>query len=353
MIRVLVVDDDTEKLRRVVECLAAAGIPVEQIDECRDAYSAKRLLGSTSYDILVLDVVLPERIDQKPIQDGGIKLLREIDQRDKYRAPDHVVGLTAYPEVYSTAQERFLLRSWTVIRYDPSSNEWCQRLSAKAEQVVWARESARASTRDYGSQLAIVCALDDPELAAVRRLPWGWEKWREPGDPTVYLRGNYQADGCRCVVHAAASFGMGMTAAAVLATKMIYSFRPKYIASVGITAAFTGRANHGDVVSAEVTWDYSSGKFEVIDGVPRFSPAPDQHRLSSDLRGHVVELSREEAALQDLSNSWQGDRPSTRLRLLLGPVASGGAVVADEEKAREISTQHRKLLGVEMETYAV
>ena len=37
----------------------------------------------------------------------------------------------------------------------------------------------------------------------------------------------------------------------------------------------------------------------------------------------------------------------------VGPIASGSAVIADEEKMAEIEDQHRKLLGIEMEIYAM
>ena len=353
MIRVLIVDDDADKVRRVVTCLRGAGVPEDRIDECRDALRAIQLLQANSYDLLVLDIVLPERIDQEPSQDGGTKLLKELSQRGKYMAPDHVVGLTAYDNAYDVAVEPFMAKSWTIIRFDLSGEEWCQQLADKAEQIIWARESRASATKDYCTHLAIVCALEDPELSAIRRLPWGWEKVRHNGDPTLYYRGEYTLRGRQYVVHAASAARMGMTAAAILATKMALAFQPRYVTNVGITAAIKARANYGDVISAEMTWDYGSGKFGIVDGIRRFLPAPNQHRLDADLRGKLVEMAQDETIFHAISKGWEGDRPDTRLRLLVGPVASGASVVADETKSREIASQHPKVLGVEMETYAV
>jgi nucleoside phosphorylase/CheY-like chemotaxis protein len=353
MIRVLIVDDDTEKVRRVVECLQHAGVNPGHIDECRDAHKAKLLLQESSYDLLILDVVLPNRIDQEPVADGGVKLLMEVSQRERYRAPDHVVGLTAYPDAYKLAKEPFLLKSWTVIQYDPQSDEWSKHLETKAEQIIWARHAVLDKGQEYASDLAIVCALDDPELSSIKTLPWHWEKWRLAADPTIYLKGSYEVSGRLYTVHAAASARMGMTAAAIVATKMVIAFRPRYIANVGIAAAIQGRANYGDVVSADITWDYGSGKYAIVDGEPRFLASPNQYQLAADLRSRVIEFADNEGLLSEITKGWRGDRPETRLRVLLGPVASGATVVADESKAQEIAAQHRSLLGVEMETYAI
>lgn len=353
MIRVLLVDDDAEKVRRVIGCLVESGVDKDHIDECRDAGKAKSLLRSTSYDLLVLDIVLPEHIDEPPAPDGGVRLLNTLEQRDTYHSPDHIVGLSAYPEARLAAMGPFAVKSWSVIHYGVSDNEWYSQLKTKAEQIIWARQSFQNNARHFESHLAVVCALDEPELQAVLAIDWHWEKWREPGDPAIYHKGYYDLKGNRYAVHAAACPRMGMASAAVLSTKMISAFRPRFIANVGVAAAIQGRANLGDVIAPEVTWDYGSGKFSVIDGQPQFLQAPNQHQLDATLRGSLIDLAGDDAALRDIEKCWPADRPDTRLRLLLGPIASGAAVIADEEKAKEISIQHRKLLGIEMETYAI
>ena len=51
---------------------------------------------------------------------------------------------------------------------------------------------------------------------------------------------------------------------------------------------------------------------------------------------------------------WRGNKPRNLPRILPGPVASGASVVADGETIEDIKrTQHRKLLGLDMESYAV
>lgn len=56
---------------------------------------------------------------------------------------------------------------------------------------------------------------------------------------------------------------MGMPAAASLAMKMIMTFRPAFVGMVGVAAGVKGRTNFGDVIAADPTWDYGSGKHAV------------------------------------------------------------------------------------------
>lgn len=349
--RVLIVDDDTEKIRCIVQVLAAAGVDVTSIDESRNTYNARELLSSKRYDLLVLDVVLPERIDAEPDAKAGMKLLAEIRGRSKYFIPDHIIGLTAYSDVHTESAERFLGLGLLLLRYGRSREDWALALRSKTEQILWGKESARTVSSEYESDLAIVCALDDPELESVLKLRWNWQKWREGGDATVYHRGYFGGD--NRIVYAAASARMGLTAAAVLATKMICSFRPKYIVNVGIAASFVGRANLGDVVASNLSWDYGSGKYAQIDGIGTFLQSPSQHQLDAHMRSSIGELARDDKLLHEVHRSWTGERPPTELRLIVGPVASGAAVIADGARSNEIAQQHRQLTGIDMESYAI
>ena len=65
MLKILVVDDDTAKLRHVLTSLKAMPeCDGSEIDNAGDATAAKRLLRQNQYDLLVLDIALPERPGQ-------------------------------------------------------------------------------------------------------------------------------------------------------------------------------------------------------------------------------------------------------------------------------------------------
>jgi len=57
--------------------------------------------------------------------------------------------------------------------------------------------------------------------------------------------------------------------------------------------------------------------------------------------------------LDSIRRSWKGTSVDSVLRMHLGPVASGAAVLADNKTVAGIVNQNRKLLAVDMETYGV
>ena len=189
MLRILVVEDDSDKLRRVLEALKEVnGCEANSIDNVRDGAAARRCLKDTQYDLLVLDISLPEKSDEIPAPDGGITLLEELVQRDIYCKPSHIVGLTAYSSILEQAGPRFEEDLWLVILYEPNSDAWLIQLRNKIRHILLAERSG-IGIQEYEAYLCIVTALVDPELNAVLELPWNWELIERPNDPTPYYEG--------------------------------------------------------------------------------------------------------------------------------------------------------------------
>ena len=354
MIRVLIVDDDDEKRKRIISALLTVdSCREDSVDIAGDIASAKRLLQQHRYDLLVLDIALPLLPDKHPCRDAGMDLLREIIARpDLFIRPQHIVGLTAYEDILEKAGERFAADLWSVIHYDGASDEWRDLLVKKARHIILAT-SDPGNIPKFRTDLCVITALAVPELNAVLRLPWSWHEFSVPNDGISYHRGSYLADGIERSVIAATAPRMGMAAAAVLATKMIETFRPQFLAMVGIAAGIRGRCNLGDLVVADPSWDWGSGKHSRNGPTPDFLPAPHQVALHSMIRGRFAAFARDQAAFDAIRREWLGVGPDTVLRLHIGPMASGAAVLADRGWVDAIIEQHRKLLAIEMETYGL
>lgn len=226
------------------------------------------------------------------------------------------------------------------------------KLIKKVRQIIAAKRSGEEETIEHASLLSIVCALDSPELSSVRRLPWNWSQTHLTSDDTIYYQGRLDKGGTQ-LIHAAAAARMGMPAAAILASKMIAQFRPEYLCIVGITAGLPGKTKQGDILVANPCWDGGSGKWLIKDGALSFVPAPHQLSLSPDLRNKLRQMSSNTALLSSIRADWPADKPDHELSMLVGPMASGAAVLADNESTERIRLQHKDLLGVEMETYGV
>ena len=148
---------------------------------------------------------------------------------------------------------------------------------------------------------------------------------------------------------------MGMAAASALTTKIGFTFRPRIVMMIGVCAGDSGETQFGDLIAGSPVWDYGSGKlFELDEHAEKFEPAIYQITLTAEMRGLVDRVSQRSDALRELRNNFQGEKPRADPKVIIGPLASGAAVVASRSRFKDIQDhQHRKLVGIEMEAYGV
>lgn len=352
MIKILVVEDDQEKLRRVCVVLTSiSGCTIDQIESARDIVSAKQILRKSQFDLLVLDISIPPRADQEPDRQGGLVLLCELLERDIYQRPTHIVGLTAYDDSELLAEGRFSDEALALVRYDPASQQWEDTLRRKTAHVIASKVSDAPC--DFNLDVCVVTALDEPELSAVIDLNWAWRQKRFDGDGTIYHEGEATTADKTVRIVAASAARMGLVASAVLASKMISRFRPRYLIMTGIAAGVKGKVELGDILAADPCWNYESGKRLVRDGNSTFSPEPHQVGPDHIIRGSLAALARDQSALDSIRSDWKSERLNRSPSLRIGPVASGAAVLQDDTVVKAILEQHRKTIGVEMESYGI
>jgi nucleoside phosphorylase len=350
MLTALIVEDDNNKLRYIVRALGQVpGCRSEDFDVAPNANAAKLLLKQKLYDLLVLDIALPPRADEFPDPNGGLKLLHEILHRDtQFNRPQHVVGLTAFPDILNNVASRFAEDLWMVILYDPASSQWSEQLQRKAEYILLAKRSEPLP--EHGAYLGLVAALSEPELSTlIETVPWNWKQTQVPSDASCYWKGMFLAEGEEREVVAVAAPRMGMTAASIASMKLISAFQPRYLAVIGIAAGVAGQCKLGDVVVADPCWDWGSGKIKR----GKFEQAPHQIGLDSFTRSKLARLSQDHEMLDSIRRQWTGSSIDHVLRLEIGPVASGASVLADEKVVQGIQLQHRKTTAIDMEIYGV
>ncbi|MGQ7245682.1 phosphorylase family protein [Salinicola sp. V024] len=335
--------------------LETAEIPecTNNIDVARDGIEAKEKLKGKFYDLMVLDIALPLSSDQDPDPMGGVKLLEELAERDVFNKPREVIGLTAFNDIRIRSNEKLSNHLWQVLQYDIASNEWLERIKRKVYHILETKGAAEA-LKEYEYDVCIITALKEPELKAVLNLQWNWQLISDDSDPADYYKGNvFSYDGSSSYsVVAACAPRMGMTASSILATKMILKFKPRYVVMAGITAGVRDKVNLGDVVIADPSWDYGSGKQTLSDEGSHFHAAPNQISLDPFIKSRASKLSSDKEFLSELAKYWPTDLPNV-VKVHIGPVASGAAVLEDTALAKHIQSQHRKLMGIEMETYGV
>ena len=210
----------------------------------------------------------------------------------------------------------------------------------------------------FGSDIGIVCALEHPELAAVLRAFGGPSAWSEVGDARythVYRETSIvSCDGQKLRVVATTATSMGLTAAAIATTQLVIQFRPRLVAMIGIAAGTrSGGKQFGDVLVADPSVDYNSGKVVFEGGIREFQPDPYPIGLNPRLRSILQKYRSANPLFAEIRKRWTGNVPPGPNRLHVGPVGAADQVIDDATRVLEIQKNWRKLIGVEMETYGV
>jgi nucleoside phosphorylase/CheY-like chemotaxis protein len=353
--KVLIVEDDTPKLAKITAVLRECGItPEEDVEYTIDINSARGQLLQTRFDLLVLDIALPTAIDGEVRSDAGLDLLTEVLDREQYKVPRHIIGLTGNQTALEAARGKFDDTMFTLAWYNPMSDEWAERLRRRVRHMLASEAAAAREVPAYECALVLICALDE-ELEAIRRIKeWNWQYFERPGDTSVYYQGSIQKNGYTHSIYAAAASRMGMPATAALAMKMVQHFRPRHLGMAGVTAGVKGEVKTGDIVVADPSWDGGSGKWVSNNGRPKFLPHPQQIPLAPELLSRFRRMRDNNEVLEYIRRSaYPAVTPDHALRIHIGPVASGAAVLSHGGTAARLKDQNRKLIGIEMETYGL
>lgn len=219
--------------------------------------------------------------------------------------------------------------------------------------------AAEAPVSDFGVDVGIICALEHPEFEAVFAAFGGAGTWEEFGDARfthVYRKCTVKTVAGKLLsVIATTSTSMGLTAAAIATTQLVLQFRPRIVLMIGIAAGTRGGDRQfGDVLIADPSIDYNSGKVVLANGIRDFLPDPYPIGLNPRLRSVLHKYrGNSNAVLGKIRSKWHGSLPSGPNRIHMGPLGAADQVIDDPTRILEIQRNWRKLIGVEMETYGV
>jgi nucleoside phosphorylase len=210
----------------------------------------------------------------------------------------------------------------------------------------------------FESDVGIICALEQPEFEALMNAIGGPEAWKVVGSarfPHVYRQTVLRTiGGVNLQIVGTTSTSMGLTAAAIVTTQLILQFRPRLVVMVGIAAGTrAGDRRFGDVLVADPSVDYNSGKVSFEGGIREFLPDPYPIGLNPRLRSVLQKYRGDHASFVAIRGRWGGVLPAGPNRVHIGPLGAADQVIDDESRIVEIRRNWRKLIGVEMETYGV
>ena len=147
--RVLIVDDEP-LARTALEQILAARNDVEHFDCANDAFEAQQRLAKDTYDVMLLDVSMPEQ--------SGLELLTRLEQDD--RPVPSVVLVTAYAQHAVAAFEKhavdYVLKPFSSERVNQALEFACRRNAGeRAAKLLELVPHLRALTQPNSSNVAI------------------------------------------------------------------------------------------------------------------------------------------------------------------------------------------------------
>lgn len=349
--KILIVEDNDIKRNEIIELLCNANIALKKdFKECKSINSAKETLRKEKFDVLLLDLNLPIRDGSESIPKKGLELLKDFKYDVRYSQPKEIISITAYEEELAEVKEEFEQNLIHIIHYHPIKDEWKKKL---IERLEYLKSSEKESYR-YKYDLAILCALEEPELSAVKKLTKNLTRHVEVSTNIPFYSGVFDFGEKKLNVLVTSINRMGMVPTAVLSTQIIELFRPKFLCMTGIAAGITGEVKLGDILIINPSWDSGSGKVKKDnEGNKLFEIDPKQETINIDIIGNIHELSNDKIFLNELREKWDTQDIDNVLKAHIGPVASGAAVIANQDITNQIKLQSRKIIGIEMEAYGL
>lgn len=354
MMKILIIDDNSKKIQKIRSSIIEKFPYLEDhIETAADLRTAKIFITDRKFDVIIVDIQIPERIGDDIKLKGGLEFVKEIKRRKAvYKHPHTIIGLTEFESNFSELQNDFSHEAHALIQYGETSDAWSNTLLQQIDYHINVKNK-ESSVVEYDYDIAIVCAIKDIEEKAVT---YSLEKLQEEYSSEFelnYFTGLFSKDDKKLRVVVACTEQMGMVPASVLALKLIIKFRPRNIICSGILAGVKNEVNLGDIIIADPCWDYGSGKHFNTLTDSKFAQEANQIRISPSLRTSAQSLVHDQNFLDQVKRNWMFDAPQTSLKGYIAPVATGASVIADAKFLEDIKNQNRKLKGIDMESYGV
>ena len=121
---------------------------------------------------------------------------------------------------------------------------------------------------------------------------------------------------------------------------------------VGIAAGIGSEKGYGNIIAASEVWNYVSGKYVDNENNTVFLPDPKYIGLDPKIDG--IFRNDFDEVLYNIKKKWSGTKINNDLKIIVGPLACGTAVIGSTEIVEDMISSHaRKTVGLDMESYGV
>ena len=342
--KILIVEDNYDSIKDVFNLIDNnINFTLDTVSTSREAI---RKISETTYDLMIIDLQIPESIGEDIDPNGGKKLLEYIDTNTSLKKPIHILGLTAHQDSFNECKSSFHSTGWSLLKKSDDEDTIKKIIEAKL------RHAANPPSK---YDICILTALPTPELEQLLKTKPDWIPVKYDNDCNTYHSTTIiTASGKELSLIASSCHYMGIAQSSAIGMKMCLKFSPDYFFMTGIAAGIEGKVKLGDVLVSDICWDWGNGKQTIKDGKPIFLAAPRQESLEPLLKAKLNNIASNRTYLDEIYNNWpRNNRPENVLNVHIGPLATGAVVLEDPSIVEMIQSQHRETIGVEMEAYGV
>ncbi len=351
MTNILIVDDEYSKAGMISDFALSINRDIN-IVHASTSHEARLKVREMTFDLVFIDINLPVSMGSPPNSLGGMDLFDMIMVDTVSKIPLDIIFITEKEDSLEQYYKESNKRGVLLCKFQSSQDGWKTILAGKLKLTL--ARTKRSLSNNPTADIVIITALGNPELDAVLKLPYDWQTKRFHDDPTGYHFGEKKRGEFNFKIVAASARRKGMPSSSALAMKMVERFKPRLIVMLGMCAGVKDKVNLGDVIVADPAWDWGSGKISQHEnGSDVFEAAPHQCTLNHHLSQLATETGSDISVLNFIRSGWTKGVPQGQFRVHVGPLASGAMVLASEPAVSPITKQHRELIGIDMEAYAV
>ena len=359
--KILILDDENTKATKVKYMLKEkCKLDSDCVDIVPSISDAVGKMIFTIYDLFITDMRVPDSYGSHTIEDGGLKIIQAIHQDSRILAPRNIIVLTAHKELQDKYRVEIEKKSFDIVVFDDSSEEWKEKIVDKLTYLQRVEISPKQK-RKYIYDVAILTAVSR-EKQAVHNLG-KWKRISIEGDSTIYYESEWENQNKKLSIVTTNLPQMGMVAAATISMKLIENFVPKYIIMPGIAAGVKTEYEFGDIIIPREVKDYCSGKYATPTSKQEkeeakknplkfFVPTASSIPTDEDIFNNAMD--NYELELQRIHKSWPGHEIYKVPSIRTGYMASGDSVVQNDEVVKIMITNHlRQADSLDMEAYGM
>lgn len=372
MNKILIVDDSNTKIERILKVLIErCSLDQGDIDVAYSVSSGLKAINKVFYDLVVLDLVLPQFDNENPDEEGGLSFLKSLKTRNDVNPPLQIICLTEHPKVIVKNRKEFANLMISIIVKKDSDSSWMDQL---AEKVIYSRKlrtHIEISLKEKNKfDVGIICALQEEFEQLLDA--FGRDKWIDYSIENCHyrLKRIEVVTETTQIVKIVASCALypGSSATSALASFMYGVLGVDFLFMTGFTGGLIeedkindkspSELQRGDIVVSSSVQDYAIGKLaDNKDGklkhLKEISQIQAKIGIFNKISEFITNSEIKDIINTKIINSNLRVEDSDSYKLLIAPTVSGPFVMTSRTVVNELIKSNRKLKAIDMEGYAL